>query len=121
MHALQQGGDDGDQEGTARWLIANGADVNATTVDGCTALYVAVCRGHLAIAKTLIAYGAFVNGDQHGMGASCLHAAAYKGNVALMELLLVHGANPSYIRRSGETALHVAAQLGFVIVFVFLT
>jgi ankyrin repeat protein len=43
------------------FLVAHGADVNATTTGGCTALMFASEKGHLGIVDFLLAHSAQVN------------------------------------------------------------
>ena len=104
----------------ARLLIDAGADVNATAPDGATPLLVAVVRGHTDLAISLLELGADPNAD--GGGYTPLHWAAGSWHteltgrlrgieterddewrtlngvatrkLALVEALLVHGADP---------------------------
>ncbi len=43
---------------TVKWLLANGADVNARREDGATALHMAASRKNVEIGRILLAHGA---------------------------------------------------------------
>jgi hypothetical protein len=100
-----------------RLMIAAGADVQRRDERGLTVLDViaALDASHprLASAELLLAAGA--RGDGYG-GASQLHHAARKGNTALCELLLAHGADPNAVAGpgsyAGKTPLELARELG---------
>jgi ankyrin repeat protein len=79
----------GDVE-TARVLVAAGADIDDTTATGTSALVIAAHSGHGAFGIYLLEQGA----DPHAAeaGYSALHAAVLRGQVALVEALLEHGA-----------------------------
>lgn len=47
-------------------------------------------------------------------GLTALHFAAYKGNFKALELLCSHGADYTRSTKSGQNALHLAAQGGKV-------
>ena len=101
-------------------LVAAGADVNAAAPDGLTPLHVATVRGHAGLAAALLEHGADPNAD--GPGYTALHWAAGSwhteltgrlrgidtdgdaewrslnglrgGQLALVDALLAHGADP---------------------------
>lgn len=63
-------------------------------------------------ARSLLRDGADVNAA-HGDGMTALHWAALNNDVAMLEMLLYAGANPSAVTRIGDyTALHLAAKSG---------
>ena len=65
-------------------LIDGGADVNAKTEDGSTALYQAAYRGYEAAVKLLIDGGADVNAKTKD-GWTALYRAAYRGYEAVVD------------------------------------
>ncbi|KIL93604.1 hypothetical protein FAVG1_03586 [Fusarium avenaceum] len=77
---------------TVRYLVAEGADINAQCgVDG-SALQTASARGHLEIIQLLLKNGADTN-VQYGTSASPLQYASAGGNLEAMRLLLKNGAD----------------------------
>ena len=78
----------------ARWLLANGADVNAKSKDSYTILHWAVFFNAAEVAKLLIANGAEVNAkgtDGKFSGYTPLDLAIYKEYGAMQSLLHQHG------------------------------
>eukprot|EP01041_Mallomonas_annulata_P013034 gene13034-27510_t len=63
--------------------------------------------------KTLIASGSDVN-EKDGMSRTPLHIAAWKGNSAIIKLLIQSKASTSEVAKDGFTALHFAVQSGDV-------
>ena len=76
---------------TAAWLIEHGADVNAASLMGDTALTVASCIGHMETIQVLVAAGAAIDQATH-TGATPLGIASEKGHVEAMKVLLAAGA-----------------------------
>jgi len=95
-------------------LLDQGADVNA--MNG-AALYRAVTRERVDIAKLLLARGAKAN-TQCSAGWTALHWAAARGHTDLVDLILDAGApvNPD----EGPSALYVAASRGQAEVVILL-
>jgi ankyrin repeat protein len=94
-----------------RALLAGGADVNATQVDGTTPLHAAVANDHLEIADALLKAGAkAATGDRYGVLP--LSLAAINGNAAMIRRLLDAGTDPNTADPAGETALMTAARTG---------
>ncbi len=77
----------------ARLLVARGADVNAKSGDGTTALHQAGSNEHLAIVRLLLESKADPN-RVNSYGQTVLSNAAAAGNAELVELLMRHGAKP---------------------------
>jgi len=73
-------------------LLAKGAEVNAKTRYGATALAYAADRGYLEIAKILVEHGAQVNAKDTFYGAPPLTWAAYNSHVEVVKYLLEKGA-----------------------------
>lgn len=83
-----------------------------SVVEECTPLYIACLKGYTDIADALITQGhAKVNGD-----SPPIFAAAGKGNLELVKLLLKHSADPSACssQHAGCCGLHIAAEKNFV-------
>ncbi len=91
----------------AKMLLDAGADVQAVTADGFSALTFAARVGDVATARLLVARGLAVNET----GADRVHAlpyAALSGQDAFALFLLEQGADPN-ATLSGVTALHAAS------------
>jgi ankyrin repeat protein len=94
-----------------RALLDQKADVNATAVDGTTALHAAVHADHLDIADALLRAGAAATAaDRYGV--TPLYLACLNGNAAMIRRLLDAGADPDTVDPAGETALMTAARTG---------
>jgi len=100
-------------------LLDHGADPNATDKSGATALMWAV--PDIAKAKLLVASGADVNASSKNLGRTpLLIAASFPGSVAVLQLLLDHGANIHAKDRRGMHAVGRAALSADVEVVRFL-
>jgi ankyrin repeat protein len=102
----------------ARVLLEGGADVNAITRDsflriapiGCAVATPNVPNPSddeaavVALVELLLAHGANVNAQRRD-GMTALHAAAYRGHLQVIEMLLQAGANPD-IRAHADSAAH---------------
>ncbi len=101
----------GDKE-AVRGLIQKKSDVNASQVDGSTALLWAAQRDDLEIADLLLTAGAKVftaNMD----GATPLLLASVNGSAAMIGRLIKAGADPNAsLTASGDTALMMASRTG---------
>jgi len=91
-------------EAMVQLLLSHGAAVNRKNERGRTALGTAVEKGFMAVCRTLLAQGADVNLQ------SPIHVAIRLGNVAMVQLLLSHGANvnPDPKIVNGQTPLAIA-------------
>lgn len=89
-------------------LLRLGADANATRGDGFTALHLTCLQNHIEVAKLLIPCTA-INTESR-FGTTALHEAARRGFYALVDLLLVNGANPNLEDNDQMTALHAACS-----------
>lgn len=97
------------QPACARLLIDAGAPVDEPAANAMrvTPLHSAAAAGQHEIARWLVERGAAVDARQHG-GFTALHAAARNGNVALVELLLAHGADRELRSDDGQSAADFA-------------
>ena len=92
-------------------LLQQGADINASQIDGMTALHWAARRDDLPLAKTLLAAGANAKAENR-YGVTPLSLVCVAGDAPFAELLLDAGANVNASLHGGETALHTAARTG---------
>ena len=111
-------------------LIRLGGDMNAMNADGELPLVLAAddsSDNAYDVVRELILAGARVN-ETDGEGFTALHRAAYRGNLAVADLLLRHGADVNAVRayknfygKYTETPLEVAYKRGMFRVAEFLT
>ncbi len=100
---LWQAARDGDLQ-SLNLMLAEGADVNAMTADGWTALSIAALKGYQEIMHALLKNGADANA-RNGDGWTPLMLATSLADIEAMEILLSAGASPNLQDRSGWTAL----------------
>ena len=98
---------------TIRSLLDQSVDVNATQVDGMTALHWAAYHDDLSLVEQLVGTGAAVLASNR-YGVTPLSLACTNGNVAMIERLLEAGADPDTSLPGGETVLMTAARTGRV-------
>ncbi|KAF2808521.1 ankyrin [Mytilinidion resinicola] len=91
------------QEATARRLLAEGANIEATGKYDRTPLVWAAKEGHEGIVKLLLDKGADVNAQGEHFG-NALQAASEGGHEAIVKLLVDKGANIN--AQGGEYATH---------------
>ncbi len=98
-------------EEVVRYLVAQGADINAATTNGSgyNALTGAVTNGHTRIVQWLLESGANAN-YRYGPGYSPLHAAAANGHLEIAKLLFKHGADKTAVTNDGKSAVDLAAE-----------
>ena len=87
-------------------LIEHGADVNAKTRSGQTAIHAACQENNFEIVKVLDNAGADVNSADNE-GGTCLMAT---NNINIVKYLLNKGVDLNVRTTSGETALHVSVR-----------
>ena len=97
-----------DEPATVRWLLEQGADVDAKDRADTTPLAAAVLFGNVENVKLLLAKGADVNITTKG-GWTPLMYAAIRGNLEVLRLLLDRNARVNATDPSGSTALMWAA------------
>jgi ankyrin repeat protein len=96
---------------TAEYVVNEGADVNAKTNDGSTALMLAARLNKKDLVELLLSRGADVNAvDQQGNTA--LINAVIKGQGEVVCPLIRNGADVNAKDREGRTALQFAEQYG---------
>jgi len=93
----------------ARGLLEHGANPDASTRWGWTALHHAAWSGQTALAQLLLEHGANRNAKGHD-GCSPLHLAAGAGNAQVVSVLLERKVDLEDLDRNGRTALHWAAD-----------
>ena len=92
-------------------LLDNGANVNARTTLGSTALHLALVANRVDIVELLLTRGADVN-LSITYERTPLHIAAAAGNSHIVALLLQSNANPNKRDHSGRSALGIARMYG---------
>lgn len=97
-------------------LLAKGADVNAKSNSGSTALIYASMANPTAnqreVVQLLLANGADVNAKSED-GWTALMDASARGNLEVVQLLLAKGADVNAKNKNGETALYWASEQGY--------
>lgn len=99
----------------AKLLLEQGANVNAQTKHGLTALHAAADEGCVEVVKVLLEYNADVNCSDNNC-VTPLHLSAEEGNKEISKILLDKGANVNAKRKNGKTALHSAAEFGYEVI-----
>lgn len=97
----------------ARWLIEQGADVNAAAQNAqrVTPAHAAAATRDVETMRALLARGADPNARQQ-MDYTPLHGAASRGDIEMAKLLLGHGADRDATSSDGMTAADVARKYG---------
>ncbi|TMW69738.1 hypothetical protein Poli38472_001894 [Pythium oligandrum] len=94
-------------------LLKNGADVNASTEDGRTALHSASSFGHSDVVGLLLGHDACDVNALDKDGRTALHWASRHGHSDVVRLLLGHVAcDVNASTKYGRTALHSASSFG---------
>lgn len=97
---------------TVKSLISAGANPNAQTWDGTTALMYASEKGHYPIVKELIANHAEIN-TSNANHFTALHYATISNHDSIAELLILNGANVHPVEYRGMSPLHYASAYGY--------
>ena len=100
------------EKGNLDWLqclLKSGANINATSWDGYSALIKASKEGNIDLIEFLIENGADINAkDSYGLTA--LMNAAFTGNLEVATLLIENGAETSTFCQTGSSLIHQAAN-----------
>jgi ankyrin repeat protein len=91
-------------------LIENGADLNAVTSDGWTALHFAAFKGYDKITKLLLDAGIDPNLQGYRYGRTALHYAAEQGRLNSAVQILQKNVDINIKDKSGITALDLAIK-----------
>ncbi len=91
----------------AQVLISAGADIDLAAGNGASPLVIAAHSGHGELAVMLLEEGA--NPNAMGAGYNALHAAILRGDIAVVDALLVHGADPD-VRVERATPVQRASE-----------
>jgi uncharacterized protein len=94
-----------------RALLGRKIDANSLSVDGGTALHIAVQREDVPMVDLLLRSGANAKAVNR-YGVTPLYIAAINSNGPIVEKLLIAGADPNTTMPDGETVLMTAARTG---------
>ena len=95
-------------------LIDRNADVDSRTTMGSTPLRAAAYDGYLDIVRCLVESGADVNARSSSDNSTILMIACYYGHLSVVTYLIDKGAFMDLQDNKGCTALHDAAQRGYL-------
>jgi len=96
--------------GMVQLLLSHGADVNAVSTYGETAVHIVAARGFADILELLINNGGNIRAKTNA-GWTPLHEACWQGRVAAARVLFEAGADPNTFDNDGYTPLDRAAEL----------
>jgi ankyrin repeat protein len=96
--------------------LSRGADPNAITLSGQTAVFLAAHHNHWAVIKILAERGALVNLPYDRQRFTALHIASLEGSLDATSLLVSLGAHVNRKDQDGWTPLLCAAHSGCIAV-----
>lgn len=96
----------------AQMLLDKGADINAQSKNGYTALYEAVLEGDEDLVTLFITRGAYVHIRETLLGATPLHYSTWHKNTGIAQRLMNASADGNVKDNQGRTPLHWAAEKG---------
>lgn len=96
-------------------LLKKGADVNAKTSDGISALMYASQNGHLETVRVLAANGANIN-DTPFSRETALFAAVRNNYDEIVHYLLIKGADPNISNSLGNNPIHYAVLYNYYLI-----
>eukprot|EP00054_Salpingoeca_dolichothecata_P010887 m.60490 g.60490 ORF g.60490 m.60490 type:complete len:793 (-) comp19191_c2_seq3:30-2408(-) len=91
-------------------LLEEGANTEATGINGATALQVAASMGHVEVLEVLLKHGANPDAQHKFAQSTALHFAAEMGKPEAIEVLCKFGATVDAAKKHGGTPLHAAAD-----------
>lgn len=97
--------------GSTKFLIENGAKVNAFSNKNRTPLHFAAMNDHVEVVKELIGHQAEIEWQDENK-CTPLHLACKKGSLNAAQLLLMSGANVYALDERNWSSLHYAAYNG---------
>lgn len=103
-----------DHNEVVKFLVEQGADVNAHNSHGQTPVIMAAIGGQQALLQLFLERGAQLEAREE-LGNTALMWAVYWGHIELVKSLLAKGAQVRVYNRDGNGVLHLAAQGGVVL------
>ncbi|XP_023244281.1 palmitoyltransferase ZDHHC17-like [Centruroides sculpturatus] len=101
-------------------IIEDGYDVNERDEENVTLLHWAAINNRQEIVKYYISKGAEVDAIGGELKSTPLHWATRQGHLAMVVLLMQHGADPSLRDGEGCACIHLAAQFGHTAIVAYL-
>ncbi|VDN27297.1 unnamed protein product, partial [Gongylonema pulchrum] len=92
-----------------KYLLENGADIEARDTGWLVPLHNACAYGHLVVAELLVKHGADLNAVDK-WGYTPLHECALKGKFEVCKMLLLSGADRNHKGRDGKIPLDVVRE-----------